>query len=233
MKNKKTAINMTKVRVNLLLMMMTNIGTAIAVFAILKMDLNVARLFHVILNSYTAVAVLLFMIVSILIIIVVYVFHKYRKDTPNTICDVKRNLVSDKVVQMKDYYYLENLRREEEVSLEVKNYTIRTMAPYMSVDHIEFLCANIEGWTKSKALSLKSVEVSNVLSSLDLRHFAWNIGERLGWTGQQRALFIKQTFPQNLQDLEIETIRRNLRQKGTCIIQIDIPEQGDYHFKHW
>ena len=223
---------MIKMRANILLMMITNIGTAIVVSAIIGFDNNNLNQGGIAENLDTAKAVpFLLFLVFLLIVITAYILYKLRKSSEKSVYTIQSNTVSNKVSQMKEYYHLENLRREEEVSLEVKNYSIRTMAPYMTVDNIEFLCANIEGWTKSKGITLKPLDVSTVLSSLDLRHFAWNIGERLGWTGQQRAQFIKLTFPQTLQELEVETIRRNLRQKGTCLIQLDIPEHGDFHFQ--
>ena len=221
---------MTKLRENFLLMMMTNLSTAIVVFVILTMSDTAVNVKRDIDNTNSTMAVF-FLIVLVLILLNIFILFKIRKANDQPQSCITEGKVTNKVVQMKEYYKLENLRREEEISLEVKNYSIKTMAPYMSVDNIEFLCANIEGWTKTKGITLKALDVSVAVSSLDLRHFAWNIGERLGWTGQQRAQFIKQTFPKTLQDLEVETIRRNLRQKGSCIIKIDIPEHGDFHFQ--
>ena len=68
------------------------------------------------------------------------------------------------------------------------------------------------------------------LTTLDLRHLAWNIGERFNWKGIKRALFIKLVFPIEMRELEVETIRRNLRQNGNCIIELDIPEKGFFEF---
>lgn len=221
---------MTKLRENFLLMMMTNLSTAIVVFVILTMNDTAVNIKRDIENTNTTMAVFS-LITFVLILLNIFVLFKIRKTHKQAQNYSSESKVSNKVVQMKEYYKLENLRREEEVSLEVRNYSIRTMAPYMSVDNIEFLCINIDGWTKNKGIALKPLDVSIALSSLDLRHFAWNIGERLGWTGQQRAQFIKKTFPKPLQDLEIETIRRNLRQKGTCQIKIDVPVHGDFHFQ--
>ena len=56
--------------------------------------------------------------------------------------------------------------------------------------------------------------------------------ERCGWKGEQRARFIKLSFPSELKDVEVETIRRNLRQKGTCKIEIDVPENGSFAFHY-
>ena len=59
---------------------------------------------------------------------------------------------------------------------------------------------------------------------------AWNVGELLKWTGEKRALFIKQSFPNEFRDSDISSIRRNLRQQGDCIIKIDVPDKHNYQF---
>ncbi|MBO6252682.1 MAG: hypothetical protein J6O49_03390 [Bacteroidaceae bacterium] len=50
------------------------------------------------------------------------------------------------------------------------------------------------------------------------------------WSGEQRAIFAKQSFPHEFQDSDISSIRRNLRQQGDCIIKIDIPGKHDFTF---
>ena len=224
---------MTKNRENIFLISITNIITALTVYLLFWTSDNTADNISEtrVMTVVDYLPNIVFRGFVVFFNVIVFSLLRNRNHTSDAHIPYEVNSLSTSVVQMKEYYHLENLRREEEVSLEVKNYAIRTMAPYMSVDNIEFLCANIKGWTKSKSITLKPLDVSTVLSSLDLRHFAWNIGERLGWTGQQRAQFIKQTFSQTLQELEVETIRRNLRQKGTCLIQLDIPEHGDFHFQ--
>ena len=224
---------MTKNRENFIFISISNIITALTVYLLFWSTDNIvdntSETMAMPVAIYSPNNIFLCLVVLFNILLFWLLYNKNHKPDVQRLYQV--NSTSTNVVQMKEYYHLENLRRAEEVSLEVKNYAIRTMAPYMTVPNIEFLCANIEGWTKSKAITLKPLDVSTVLSSLDLRHFAWNIGERLGWSGQQRAQFIKQTFPNTLQDLEVETIRRNLRQKGTCLIKIDVPEHGDFHFQ--
>ena len=83
---------------------------------------------------------------------------------------------------------------------------------------------------ESEDSKLIPVTTDGRLTTLDLRHFAWNIGERFNWKGVKRAMFVKLVFPVEMRDLEVETIRRNLRQNGNCIIDLDIPEKGLYEF---
>ena len=97
---------------------------------------------------------------------------------------------------------------------------------------LTLLYNNVYLWYHSKKASLVPVCTDGTLSTLDLRHLVWNIGERCGWKGEQRARFIKLSFPSELKDVEVETIRRNLRQKGTCKIKIDVPENGSFAFHY-
>lgn len=111
----------------------------------------------------------------------------------------------------------------------IKEYTYQVFFPYMDDKDIENLIYNIEVW-KMNGAKFKDCNTSNSISTLDLKHYAWNIGKRLGWTGEEKAQFLKLSFPRNFLDIELETIRRNLRAKGKCIIEIDVPDKGCWSF---
>ena len=113
----------------------------------------------------------------------------------------------------------------------VIDYVELTMAPYMKTDELHTLCDNIKNWDVSKEFAPSPTITNGQLSTLDLRHLAWNIGERFKWNGEERAIFIKRTFPYEFRNLEIKSIRRNLRQQGSCTIPLDIPEKGNYKFQ--
>lgn len=114
----------------------------------------------------------------------------------------------------------------------IRQYIEITLSPYMKDVSLTILYNNVYLWYHGKKASLTPVCTDGSLSTLDLRHLVWNIGERCGWKGEQRARFIKQSFPSELKDVEVETIRRNLRQKGTCKIEIDVPEKGSFAFHY-
>ena len=114
----------------------------------------------------------------------------------------------------------------------IRQYIEITLSPYMKDAALTLLYNNVYLWYHSKKASLAPVCTDGTLSTLDLRHLVWNIGERCGWKGEQRARFIKLSFPSELKDVEVETIRRNLRQKGTCKIKIDVPENGSFAFHY-
>lgn len=132
--------------------------------------------------------------------------------------------------QIRERHQYELLQHEQIVLNAVKDYVFAVMAPYMSKPGIAILCSDIEAWLTSKDAQLSPVVTNGQLTTLDLRHLAWNIGERFKWTGEQRAVFIKNVFPHEFRDSDISTIRRNLRQQGKCSIKIDKPEIGDHLF---
>ena len=111
----------------------------------------------------------------------------------------------------------------------VTDYTYNIMSPFLTDDSLDLLSQNIKLF-EVPGSSLTAIETNGSLSTLDIKHYGWNIGERLGWSGQQRATFIKLCFPNELSELEIESIRRTFRQKGKCIIDIDVPDKDCFDF---
>lgn len=185
-------------------------------------------------SSAATAYVLWFATVSLWVICRLHRRKVYADCTPTVECaeeviisDVESVVVMEEVREQRELEQQENIRL---VGLEIRTYVLRTMTPYMCNEHIEILCTNISEWNEKKAAVIMAVVSDGRLSPIDFRHLAWNIGERLKWTGLQRANFIKLCFPHELRDQETETIRRNLRQNATCIIPLDIPEKGDYHF---
>ena len=72
--------------------------------------------------------------------------------------------------------------------------------------------------------------IDNPLRSPGLRHLAWNVGERLRVPLAKRDVFIKESFPYELEKASHEYLRLNLRDQVASQIPIDVPEKGDYRF---
>ena len=117
------------------------------------------------------------------------------------------------------------------IVLKAQNMMRSKPTPYMTDEYLEILCQNIKLYDIPESC-IVPVKTNGTLNTLDIRHYSWNIGERLGWSGQKRATFIKLCFPTELQDVEVESMRRTLRQKGKCVIEIDVPDYNDYQFHH-
>ena len=123
-------------------------------------------------------------------------------------------------------------RRHAELMEAIREYVTVATAPFLSQKALDTLLTNIEqmacGRTDS-CLPLHS-NPDRPLRSPELRHLAWNIGERLGTSLEERARFIKLSFPHELNNATVEYMQRNLRVAAPSHIPIDIPDEGDFRF---
>ena len=123
--------------------------------------------------------------------------------------------------------------RQANIKRVIHEYTTFVMTEFLSKEDLEILHENIEYFAHGQFDLYKPIrsKVDNSLRSIDLMHFVWNIGERLGISLIDRATFIHTIFPHELKDASIKYLAKNLRTKGICKIALDIPKTGDYHFK--
>lgn len=123
-------------------------------------------------------------------------------------------------------------RRHAELMEAIREYVTVATAPFLSQKALDTLLTNIEqmacGRTDS-CLPLRS-NPEHPLRSPELRHLAWNIGERLHLSLEERARFIKLSFPHELNNATVEYLQRNLRVAVPSHIPIDIPDEGDFRF---
>ena len=101
-------------------------------------------------------------------------------------------------------------------------YTQKEFAPYTSDEDLVLLCRYVGFYAEKKSLqSIQSVEVKK-LTSLDIYHFGWNIWNHFKVSKQiEMAYFLKKVFSGILNDVEVETIKRHLKDdelKGTIKI---------------
>ena len=123
--------------------------------------------------------------------------------------------------------------RQADIKRVIHEYTTFVMTEFLSKEDLEILHENIEYFAHGQSDLYKPIrsKVDNSLRSIDLMHFVWNIGERLGISLIDRATFIHTIFPHELKDASIKYLSKNLRTCGVCKIALDIPKTGDYHFK--
>ena len=126
----------------------------------------------------------------------------------------------------------QNTKRKVLIMEAVREYVTYTVAPYLKKEDVLILLENINCMAIGHTSSYKSIrsDLNNPLRSPDLRHLAWNIGERLGISNRERAIFIKASFPFELRDATVEYLERNLRDVIPASIPIDRPAKGDYKF---
>lgn len=118
----------------------------------------------------------------------------------------------------------------------IMDYVNYIMPPYMDEESLASLCGEIRLWTEYCTYRPAAIRLKGKLTTVDLRHFAWNIGERLGkengYDGTARAAFIKAMFPDVFKDTEIESIKNFKLNPRACRIPIDEPENGSHAFHY-
>ena len=136
----------------------------------------------------------------------------------------------------KEFQREQEQRRQDTISA-IMEYVTHTMSPYIYDNgELEKLCEDIKKWADNWQHNPVPIRLKSTLTTLDLRHFVWNIAERLGskkdYTGEVRAIFIKRIFPNVMKDIELDSIRNFKFQPDTGSIVIDEPDKGDYHFHY-
>jgi len=102
-------------------------------------------------------------------------------------------------------------------------YTKTVFAPFISDDDFERLCSFVEMYSVGEDLGeVESVNLNPQLNTSDLYHFGWNIWNHFKVSKQiEVATFLKNVFPEILNDVETETIKRHLKDDELkCVIKI-------------
>ena len=139
-------------------------------------------------------------------------------------------------LRCKEFQREQEQRRLDTIAA-IMEYVTHTMSPYIyDNEELEKLCYEIKKWADDWRHIPVPIRLKSTLTTLDLRHFVWNIAERLGskkdYTGEVRAIFIKRMFPDVMKDIELDSIRNFKFQPDTGSIMIDEPDKGDYHFHY-
>ena len=161
-------------------------------------------------------------------------------DTPNALpqTDNTARAVVQRLSYLEKYEArmeeLEHAKKERRTAIvsTIHDYTTYIMAEFLTKEALETLHENIEALAYGQPDLYKPIRSreDNHIKSPALRHFAWNIGERLDIPLIDRAKFIKEIFPHELEGATIEYLSKNLRDSVTSKINIDVPENGDYLF---
>ena len=92
----------------------------------------------------------------------------------------------------------------------------------MKEEHLNQLCEYITLFHSSSESPKNpyNIKVDKSIRTIDLLHYAWNVGNLFKTKGIHTATFVKQAFAEALDDVEITTIIRKLRMEGNCIIEL-------------
>lgn len=151
---------------------------------------------------------------------------------PKTIPIVEQSSLYNK--RCKEYQMAQEQKRKDIIDA-IMDYTTRTMSPFVSNnEELAKLCDEIRKWADDYTYTPVPIRLKQRLTTLDLRHFVWNIGERLGtkngYNGYARADFIKAMFPEVFLGIELDSIRNFKFQANMGCIVIDEPDKNDYRF---
>lgn len=128
-------------------------------------------------------------------------------------------------------------KEQEEKSRRTKailDYSHRTMARFLYEEDVNILVEEIRKWLEDcnyvpTAINRFKVKVENI----PLRHFIWNIAERIGkqeYNLAMRIAFGKALFPKPFATLDYSTLKNIKAPCAADVIPIDEPANGGYDF---
>ncbi len=146
-------------------------------------------------------------------------------DDENDVVDIE----SEQTISLKDIRseQQQQIAKEQEEKLNIAlDYTRKSFALYLSDGDLDVLCRNVWAYmNKLEEKELKPVKVKE-LSSLDLRHFGWNIWNYFKPRNQMDiANLLRIVFPDVFRGVEVKSIKRHLKDdelKGVIKIRENI-----------
>ncbi len=116
----------------------------------------------------------------------------------------------------------------------ILDYSLRTMSRFLYEEDVNILIEEIKKWLEDcnyvpTAINRFKVNVENI----PLRHFIWNIAERIGkqeYNLAMRIAFIKALFPKPFATLEYSTLKNIKAPCADDVIPIDEPTNSSYDF---
>ena len=156
-----------------------------------------------------------------------------ESESVNSDADVERISYAERCKE----YEQEQAQQRQMMITTIMDYTRHIMSPFVyDNEELEKLCDEIQKWTEDFMYKPAPIRLKYKLTTTDLRHFVWNIGERLGsknnYSGQVRADFIKSMFPNIFMDINLDSIRNFKFQPNKGNIVIDEPDKDDWHFHY-
>ena len=135
-------------------------------------------------------------------------------------------------------YEIERVAKKRNLVDSIMEYVCNIMPPFISATNLENLCEEIRKWCENPKYEPRNIELRERLSTNDLCHFIWNIGERLGrsngYDGECRAKFVKNLFAMALSDVEVTSLKNMTKTSSSDRIHLDRPNPKDnsFHFSY-
>ena len=128
------------------------------------------------------------------------------------------------------------LKRRERILASIRGYILEVMSPFVDMETLRIIQEDVMAWADDREHKPVAVDAGNGWTTLDCRHFIWNITARLRLLGGDypvftQGLFIKRMFPAVCKDAEAEYLGKNLTIKpNEGFVRIDRPDKDDWRF---
>ena len=116
----------------------------------------------------------------------------------------------------------------------VLDYTHRTMSRFLYEEDLNKVIDTVKEWSNNCNYTPTAINrFKENVENIPLRHFVWNIAERLGkreYTMAMRIAFVKALFPKPFEGLDYSTLKNLKAPCSNDVIPIDEPVNGRYNF---
>ena len=116
----------------------------------------------------------------------------------------------------------------------VLDYVHRTMSRFLYEEDLYKVIEAVKEWSNDTKYTPTAISrFKETVENIPLRHFVWNIAERLGkrdYTMAMRIAFVKALFPKPFEGLDYSTLKNLKAPCSNDIIPIDEPANGGYNF---
>ena len=116
----------------------------------------------------------------------------------------------------------------------VLDYVHRTMSRFLYEEDLYKVIEAVKEWSNDTNYTPIAINrFKKTVENIPLRHFVWNIAERLGkrdYTMAMRISFIKALFPKPFEGLDYSTLKNLKAPCSNDVIPIDEPDNGRYKF---
>lgn len=116
----------------------------------------------------------------------------------------------------------------------VLDYVHRTMSRFLYEEDLNKVIEAVNEWSNDTNYTPTAINCfKENVENIPLRHFVWNIAERLGkrdYTMAMRIAFVKALFPNPFEGLDYSTLKNLKAPCSNDVIPIDEPDNGGYDF---
>ena len=155
----------------------------------------------------------------------------------------KQTLPQTELAQYSHEDYAKRVEAQEKEAQEEKDkrtravfdYVHRTMSRFLYEEDLYKVIEAVKEWSNDTNYTPTAINrFKENVENIPLRHFVWNIAERLGkrdYTMAMRIAFIKALFPKPFEGLDYSTLKNLKAPCSNDVIPIDEPVNGRYDFR--